>query len=316
MGIMGNEKVTILMATYNGERYLPEQLESLQQQEYKNWKLIVADDGSSDRTLEILLEFQRKCSNSVEIIKNDPPTGLAKVNFMQLLVKADTPYIMFCDQDDIWEPYKVQCTLAYMERIETDINIPILVHSDLTVLEENGKAAHSFFEYQNLPTTTKLSSLIIQNSVTGCTVMINKNLQERMLQAKEYNKIIMHDYWAALIAAIYGTVGFIEDHTMLYRQHANNSVGAKASLNPLYLVKRLMQGRRAYKDQMEESRRQVSYFLATYEKQYPIEEKKRKFLEDYALLGTRNKFYRIRFYIRNEVYKRGFIRILMQFIWG
>lgn len=313
---MGNETVTILMATYNGEPYLPEQLESLEQQEYRNWKLIAGDDGSSDRTLEILLAFQRKYPNSVEIIKNDPPTGSAKMNFMKLLSKADTPYIMFCDQDDIWKPYKVQCTLEYMESMEKDTKIPILVHSDLTVLEENGTATSSFFDYQHLPTTTKLSSLIIQNSVTGCTVMINKSLQELILRVEDYNKIIMHDYWAALVAKVYGTVGFIEKRTMLYRQHANNSVGAKSSLNPLYLVKRLMQGRKAYKEQMEESRRQVSYFLETYEKQYPIEEKKRKLLEEYASLGARNKFYRIRFYIKNKVYKRGIIRILMQLIWG
>ncbi|MBD5087408.1 MAG: glycosyltransferase family 2 protein [Clostridiales bacterium] len=313
---MGKEKVTILMATYNGECYLPAQLESLQQQECKNWKLVVGDDGSSDRTLEILFEFQQKCPNSVEIIKNNPPTGSAKINFMQLLAKADTPYIMFCDQDDIWEPHKVQCTLTYREDIGIDNNIPILVHSDLTVLEENGTATGSFFDYQNLPRTTSLSSLIIQNSVTGCTMMINKSLQERMLQVKDYHKIIMHDYWATLIAIVYGKVGFIENHTMFYRQHANNSVGAKSPLNPLYLVKRLMQGRKGYKEQMEESVMQVSFFMETYQKQYPIEEQKRRLLEEYALLDTRNKFYRMWFYIRNKVYKRGFIRILMQFIWG
>lgn len=313
---MEKEIVTILLATYNGERYLQKQLESLQQQECKKWKLIVGDDGSKDRTLEILLKFQQKCLNHIEIIKNNPPTGSAKANFMQLLARADTPYIMFCDQDDIWEPHKIQATLACMESIEKDNHIPVLVHSDLAVLGEKGILSESFFKYQNLPTTIKLSSLIIQNSVTGCTMMINKDLQNRMLQAKDYTGIIMHDYWAALIASVYGKVGFLQDHTMYYRQHSTNSVGAKASRNPFYLIKRLMQGRKIYKEQMKESMMQISFFLQTYAGEYPINHDTRMLLEGYASLIHRNKLYRLWFYSKYEVYKQGFIRVLMQYIWG
>lgn len=313
---MEKEIVTILMATYNGEHYLQEQLDSLEHQECKRWKLIVGDDGSKDRTLEILFKFQQECPNSVEIIKNDPPTGSAKANFMQLLVKADTPYIMFCDQDDIWEPHKVQSTLSCMEKLETDTDIPVLVHSDLAVLGENGIISESFFQYQNLPTTTKLSSLIIQNSVTGCTVMINQSLQERMLQVNDYKRMIMHDYWAVLIASVYGKVGFLKEHTMYYRQHSTNSVGAKESGNPLYLMKRLMQGRKTYKEQMKESMIQIACFLETYAEKYPIRQEMQMLLEGYASLIDRNKFYRMWFYSRYEVRKQGFIRVLMQYIWG
>lgn len=313
---MEKEVVTILMATYNGEHYLREQLDSLQKQEYMNWKLIVADDGSTDGTLEILSKFQQECRNSVEIIKNNPPTGSAKANFMQLLSKADTPYIMFCDQDDIWMQDKVQLTLESMENIETDKNIPVLIHSDLTVLGENGVIAESFFNYQNLPTNVKLPSLLIQNSATGCTVMINKSLQGMMLQVKDYNKIIMHDYWAVLIAKVFGKVGFIKKPTMYYRQHSANSVGAKESNNPLYLINRLMKGRKAYKEQMKESMMQTAFFLQTYKERYPIKCEIQELLEGYASLVHKNKLYRLQFYYKYEVYKRGFIRILMQYIWG
>lgn len=313
---MKTETVTILMATYNGESYLLEQLESLQQQEYKNWKLVIGDDGSTDRTLEIISQFQENCHNPIEIIKNEPPTGSAKANFMQLLKKADTPYILFCDQDDIWEPHKIRVTLECMKRLEKQPDIPILVHSDLAVLGDKGILSESFFDYQNLPTNMEISSLMIQNCVTGCTVMINRCLQERMLQVKDYGKIIMHDYWAALIAVVYGKVGFVKEHTMYYRQHQNNSVGAKASKNPLYLMKRLMQGRRKYKDQMKESMMQIAFFLRTYETEYPIESRKKMLLEGYASLIARNKFYRLCFYTKYKVYKKGLVRILMEYIWG
>lgn len=312
---MNKDVVTILMATYNGEKYLQAQLDSLQQQSYKNWKLIVGDDGSTDGTIALLSKFRQECPHSVEIIKNVPPTGSAKANFMQLLSKADTPYIMFCDQDDIWMPDKVSLTLAAMKDIEKNKSVPILIHSDLTVLGENGVIAESFFDYQNLPADTKLSSLIIQNSVTGCTVMINESLKNKMLETKDYSKIIMHDYWAVLIAKVYGEVGFLNSPTMYYRQHSENSVGAKESGNLLYLIRRLRQGRKSYKGQLEESMMQISLFLQTYKK-YPMNKEERKLLEGYASLIHQNKFYRMWFYFRNKVCKQGVIRVLMQYIWG
>lgn len=313
---MEAKTVTILMATYNGENYLLEQLESIRQQDYKDWKLVIGDDGSTDGTIEILTKFRESCTHSVEIIEHKPPTGSAKSNFIQLLKKADTSYIMFCDQDDIWEPHKIRVTLECMKGLEKKEGIPILVHTDLAVLGEKGVLSESFFAYQNLPATGDLSSLIIQNCVTGCTVMINKCLQERMLQVRDDRKIIMHDYWAALIAEVYGEIGFVKEHTMYYRQHENNSVGAKASQNPMYLMKRLLQGRKNYKEQMRESMRQIGYFLHVYEKQYPIEAQKRLLLKGYASLLNKNKFYRLWFYTKNKVYKNGFVRILMEYIWG
>ena len=310
------DTITILMATYNGEQYLREQLESLQKQNYDNWKLIIGDDNSTDRTLEIISEFQQDCPNQIEMIRNNPPTGSPMKNFMGLLKKADTSYIMFCDQDDVWEPHKIRTTLECMKKLEEQPDIPILVHSDLAVLGEKGVISESFFDYQNLPPKPGLNSLVVQNSVTGCTMMINRCLQERMMKADDYKNVIMHDYWAALIAAVYGRIGFVEKHTMYYRQHNHNSVGAKASNSPLYLIRRLRDGRRAYKDQMKKSMMQIGYFLQCYEKKYPIESEKKRILEGYASLVNRNKFYRLWFYTKNKVRKNGLVRVLMQYIWG
>ena len=99
--------VTILLATYNGEDYLKAQLESIASQTYGNWRLITGDDGSCDGTLNILREFKKRYPDQVKIIKNEPATGSAKNNFINLLRNSHGPYFMFCDQDDVWKRDKI-----------------------------------------------------------------------------------------------------------------------------------------------------------------------------------------------------------------
>ena len=99
--------VTILLATLNGEDYLKAQLESIAAQTYENWQLVVGDDGSTDGTISILEEFSKQYPEQVTIIKNDPPQGSAKDNFISLIQNSYGPYFMFCDQDDVWKPDKI-----------------------------------------------------------------------------------------------------------------------------------------------------------------------------------------------------------------
>ena len=131
--------VTILLATLNGEDYLKAQLESIAAQTYENWQLVVGDDGSTDDTISIIEEFSEKHPDQVTIIKNDPPQGSAKDNFISLLRNSYGPYFMFCDQDDVWKPDKIYLTLQKMESLEARYGdkIPILVHSDLSVADSN-----------------------------------------------------------------------------------------------------------------------------------------------------------------------------------
>ena len=238
--------VTILLATLNGEKYLKAQLESIAAQTYENWQLVVGDDGSTDQTLEILKEFQKEHPNQVTIYENNPPFGSAKGNFINLLRNSYGPHFMFCDQDDVWKRDKIYLTLQKMEALETRYGdkVPILVHSDLSVVDENLEmVAESFFQYANLPKRVMLNRLIVQNSVTGCTVMINRCLQQFFLRQLPIPKIIMHDYWAALIAKVFGKIGFVNEPTMLYRQHGHNSVGAKDAMNVKFLYGRLKEGK-------------------------------------------------------------------------
>ena len=310
--------VTILLATLNGEKYLKAQLESIAAQTYENWQLVVGDDGSTDQTLEILKEFQKEHPNQVTIYENNPPFGSAKGNFINLLRNSYGPHFMFCDQDDVWKRDKIYLTLQKMEVLETRYGdkVPILVHSDLSVVDENLEmVAESFFQYANLPKRVMLNRLIVQNSVTGCTVMINRCLQQFFLRQLPIPKIIMHDYWAALIAKVFGKIGFVNEPTMLYRQHGHNSVGAKDAMNVKFLYGRLKEGKNSYRRMMIESMEQIQGFVGTYGKEIQDLDSY-ELLKNYGELYYKGKLRRLAFYRHNQVLKEGRIRKLMQWLWG
>ena len=310
--------VTILLATLNGEKYLKAQLESIAAQTYENWQLVVGDDGSTDQTLEILKEFQKEHPNQVTIYENNPPFGSAKGNFINLLRNSYGPHFMFCDQDDVWKRDKIYLTLQKMEALETRYGdkVPILVHSDLSVVDENLEmVAESFFQYANLPKRVMLNRLIVQNSVTGCTVMINRCLQQFFLRQLPIPKIIMHDYWAALSAKVFGKIGFVNEPTMLYRQHGHNSVGAKDAMNVKFLYGRLKEGKNSYRRMMIESMEQIQGFVGTYGKEIQDLDSY-ELLKNYGELYYKGKLRRLAFYRHNQVLKEGRIRKLMQSHWG
>jgi glycosyltransferase involved in cell wall biosynthesis len=223
------DQIEILLATYNGGKYLEEQIHSILNQTYQNWNLLIRDDGSKDNTVEIVQKYVNLYPDKIKLImdgeKNLGPCG----NFSRLLSHATANYIMFCDQDDVWKEDKVQISLENMINLENTAgrDTPLLVHTDLEVVDkELHTIASSMFQYQNLNSEfSSLNQLLVQNNVTGCTVMINKKLSE---MAQPIPKgVVMHDWWLALVAASFGEIGFINQSTIKYRQHGNNDVGAK-----------------------------------------------------------------------------------------
>ena len=314
--------ITIIMAVYNGQEYIREQLESLKDQTYTEWRLVIRDDRSSDKTAEIVKKFSDEVEQEVIFKVNEKPSGSAKNNFALLINDAkESDYVMFCDQDDIWKKDKIEITFNKMKQAEERYgrDFPLLVHGDVEVIDENGNInADSMFEMSHINADSKLPQILIQNHVTGCTMMCNKKLIAGISEYASSEYIIMHDYLAALYASVFGKIEVIKKPLLSYRQHSGNSVGAKNNNNPVYLLKRLANGRKSYKESMETSRNQVKFFVEIYREELAAEKycKEYELMSGYASLGSRAKLYRIMFYKKNHIWKNGTIRKIMQVIWG
>ena len=220
--------VAVLIAVYNGEKYLEELMDSIMSQTFQDFVCYVHDDGSSDHSPELLVELKMKYPEKV-IILNYPPTGGSKENFMSLLKERTEPYIMFADQDDVWLPEKIEKSLMQMKQIEDYGSVPSLVFSDLTVVDQNLETiAPSFLKYMGLyPDRLKYQQLMMSNVASGCAMMINQQLAQLCTRIIELDNIPMHDWWFIVVAAIYGRISFIDESTILYRQHENNVLGAR-----------------------------------------------------------------------------------------
>lgn len=311
--------VSILMAVYNGESYLREQLSSIESQTVSDWNLIVRDDGSSDHTKEIVREFADRVSQRVVLLESNSEKHGAKYNFFALLHEVQDSYIMFCDQDDIWKKDKIEKTVARMQAVEKNApGTPVLIHTDLEVVDAKGHTiSKSFFDSANLKKNPSTAQLLLQNHVTGCTVMINKALLSYVhnLEMPYIEASIMHDYWLALVAKVFGKIEFLPDTTIYYRQHGNNSVGAKNSKNIGYLWKRLQDGKAEYKKSMLNSYQQVAAFVSCYKK-IGKERECWSILEQYAGLSQKRKMQKWRFFVKYRAWKQGIVRKMMQILWG
>ena len=221
--------IDILMATNNGEPYIAQQLDSVMDQSYTDWRLIVRDDGSGDNTVTILKKYQDRYPGKIMIVPSNRPSGSAMRNFFKLLDYAESEYIMLSDQDDVWKKDKIEITLSKMQEMENSYGAaaPLLVHTDLCVVDEGLQTINpSLFAMQDLDyRRDQLNHLLVTNIVTGCTVLFNRSLLK--LLAEKPEKAVMHDMWIALVAAAFGRIGFVKEATVLYRQHGHNANGAK-----------------------------------------------------------------------------------------
>jgi glycosyltransferase involved in cell wall biosynthesis len=231
-------KIAVLLSTYNGEKFLVEQLDSLLAQSHKNFILVVRDDGSTDRTVSILESYARDHSERICLLPHDGENKGASAGYAFLVnyvlknkesLGLPSAYMMFSDQDDTWYPQKIEKQLALMLATEADndSSLPIIVHSDLEVVsEQNTVIAKSLINYQGLEIErNRFPNLIISNLVTGCTALINESLAEKALPIPE--NAIMHDWWLALVATAFGKLVYLDVPLVHYRQHGNNTIGAK-----------------------------------------------------------------------------------------
>ena len=305
------DKVAILLATYNGETYIREQIDSLLRQSYTEWNLFIHDDGSTDRTPEIIRDYERIYPDRIHVLSGKPCGG-AKENFFYIMRQVTAPYVMFCDQDDVWLPEKIEETLSQMKTLEAQsgTEIPALVFSDLSVVDGNlNLIADRMSVYQKLdPDRVRPENLMVQNVITGCTVMANRALVELALKVRNTDNAIMHDWWCALVASVFGQISYIDKPLVLYRQHGTNSVGAKKISSVKYLKAKLKDGR-GIKGSLAATQRQTRSFVNTYSASSPV-------LIGYGQISKKTKVQRLWFYVKNDVKKCGWQRNLGFLIWG
>jgi glycosyltransferase involved in cell wall biosynthesis len=224
--------IEILLATCNGEKYLEEQIDSILNQSFTDWNLIIRDDKSEDKTLQIIEKYIKKYPQKIFLIQDIESNfrlGAAQ-NFSKLLKYSSADYILFSDQDDIWLENKIKDSLEHMWNLESSNGktLPILIHTDLSIVNTNLELIHpSYWQHQYLdPQRSALNHFLVRNLITGCTVIVNRALKNLAVPIPD--TAYMHDWWLALVASAFGKISYLSEPTILYRQHSANEVGAQS----------------------------------------------------------------------------------------
>lgn len=219
------KKIDILLATYNGATYIREQIESILNQNYQNIQLIISDDKSTDNTVEILKEYEKK-DERVKIYLQEQNLGYIN-NFEFLLKQVENEIYMLSDQDDVWLPEKIEKTLEQLEKEQAD-----LVFGDLEVVDKELNTIYpSFNEYMLLDRKIKkqignYKLEYLYNCVTGCTIMSKKEWVQKILPIPiDCKKYVAHDHWMGLIIALNGKIAYVDGKYIKYRQHGKNQIG-------------------------------------------------------------------------------------------
>lgn len=305
--------IAIIMGTYNGEKYIREQIDSILAEDYKDWKLFIFDDGSKDDTEAIVSSYVKKYPDKIHFQKNKVKFGAAG-NFFNGIKEVATKfwkeaeYFCFSDQDDVWVKDKLDRSLAKMKDIEN--GKPALVFSDVAITDKNLTiTANSYFEAEKVDREkTSINYLLMENKLIGGTVMINRALFELEMKAEEkglvpYKKAKMHDWWFGLIAACFGKIGYVEGFTEYYRQHGDNVVGGESFGS--YFVARLSKMyeiRHRIRENIEQADEFLKYFG-----EYLLETELRV-VKEFVSLRNKGFLGRRISIVKNKFLKSGFIR--------
>lgn len=307
--------ISILMATYNGEKYIEEQLDSLLKQTFQDFEIFIRDDCSNDKTLRILQDYHKRFPNKIFIETSEKNSGSAKHNFFNLLVShKEANYVMLCDQDDVWNPDKIEITFNEMKQMEKlyGLETPILVHTDLTVVDSELKVINPSYkkmldaDYSRV----QLNHLLNQNTLTGCTAMLNNSLCNLIKEEPKY--CVMHDWWVILVASCFGHISSLDVQTIQYRQHNDNSVGVADVKSLKYQIHKMF----CADDIVAAINRtypQAQCFLDTYSDKLTKEQV--KLLKKYVAIPDQPKFQRIMTLFHEDFLKNTFARKIAHIIY-
>lgn len=218
-----NEKIDILLATYNGEKYVDEQIKSILNQTYKNFNLIISDDCSPNEEVRKILKEYEKKDKRIKLYIQPQNLGCTK-SFEFLLEQSTADYIAFSDHDDIWYPNKIEKSLLIMKKKDVD-----LIYCDAKQIDENGNILHdSYLRYKNMPILSCNNFILpfSRHIAIGCSQMITKNVKEKMLPFTE--NTFAHDWHSTYIASNMKGIYCIDEPLFGYRLHGNNIFGGRS----------------------------------------------------------------------------------------
>ena len=295
--------VGIVMAAYNSQNFIKEQLDSILHGEYQNVHIYVRDDGSTDNTVSIVKEYEANYPTKVTLVQNKQNGGLVK-NFLTGVIEAEEDYIMFCDHDDVWLPKKVKITLKEMRKAEKEQkNLPVAVFTDAEIVDgQLHSLGASFYERSHFNfNQMDLSYMLMENKLLGCTIIINKALKDKITVLPEHARV--HDWWVALIASAFGKIVFVNEKTMLYRQHSSNVIGNRSYGK---YVTDAVKSLKKQKEKLILTEEQAKDFYEIYKKDFS--KKQRKIVFQFANIGRYSFIKRKRLVLQNQYLKSGWVR--------
>lgn len=256
------KKVQVLLSSYNGEKFIREQIDSILAQKNVEVELLIRDDGSTDGTKDILQQYEA-IHNNVRVIYGEN-VGVIK-SFFSLLEEADeAAYTAFADQDDVWLPEKIFRAVTLLEKEQQ--NMPLVYCSDKQLVDESLHPLSAAITYNKV--RPEFGNALVENMCTGCTCVINKDMR-LFLKGRQPEFTIMHDFWIYLVGSCFGKVIYDEKAYILYRQHGGNKLGAASSLMENY--RRRIQNFNKHRGQLT---RQAEELLKLYGNQMLAEKKK------------------------------------------
>lgn len=317
-------QVDILLATYNGAKYLPEQLASLEAQTHSDWRLIVRDDGSDDGSVDLIRNWARDVKRALVVIEDGDTRLGPAASFGRLIARSDAPYFACCDQDDSWFETKIERLLSEVQSLEAEMgeDKPLLVHCDLEVVDEHLNATgKQFWEeahitFVNIEGAASFdrarASLLLQNVVTGCAMLGNANLRLRATPVRE--GVHVHDWWLALIAGHFGAVRAVPETLIKYRQHGANAIGAK-SWDPWSMFKRFLNDPKGTVTKtiqvLAKLQRQAEAFHEAFSDELPDQD--REVVFEFSKLSEQGFLRRKTFMVRRAVYPNAWVRRVVLF---
>ncbi|MFC0138791.1 glycosyltransferase family 2 protein [Erwinia mallotivora] len=305
--MLNDDDVSILFCSYNGEKYLREQLDSIVNQSHTNWTLYISDDGSTDSTLNIISEYQNRLPANKLVLLKGPAKGFAE-NFLSLLKNPhiQSRYYAFSDQDDIWLSTKLEVAVKAVHEVENrHVSEFVLYGGRTTLINESSEVIGQSVVFNR---EFRLENALLQSFSGGNTMLFSNALKKKIEKLPEGIPVVSHDWYLYLICSAFGGVNIYDpEPQILYRQHANNIVGSNLGL--LSKVERL---RRLYQGQFAEWNRINQMSLDFYYSELP--HKNQRVLDHFYSCREKSAFTRIRCFHACRSYRQSVIETCFFYI--